>query len=179
MSNDLVAFGEGLADHDLSESELAVALLWFLEHTTEASETTAARLAEIMHDLSLRGQVNTSRLAKRLGSHADVVRGKKAGTFKIKLSKKPALEQRYAALLKRPMPKVESHVLASDDFLATRRYLETLVFQVNGSYQFGFYDACMVLCRRLIETLLIEAFEQSGKSAAIKQQNSYIQLGDP
>jgi hypothetical protein len=177
MSDDLVAFGKGLASLDLSEVDLGVALLWFLEHT-ETPETTAAGLAGIMHDLSLRGRVNTSRLAKHLSSHTDLVRGKKAGSFKIKLSKKAALEQKYAALLKRPIPKVESHVLASDDFLATRRYLETLVFQINGSYQFGFYDGCMVLCRRLMETLLIEAFEQNGKSTAIKRQNNYLQLSD-
>jgi hypothetical protein len=146
MNNELAIFGEGLAGLALSETELAVALLWFLEHDAEAPEVAAPQLATIIHDLSLRGKVNTSRLATNLASDPDVVRGKKSGTFKIKLSRKRDLEERYAALLKRPMPKVDSHVLASDDFLATRRYLETLVLQINGSYQFGFYDGCAVLC---------------------------------
>ncbi|MHC4054680.1 hypothetical protein [Bradyrhizobium sp. 25ACV] len=178
MNDDLVAFGEGLASIQLSEVDLAVALLWFLEHTLEAHDVTTSELADVMHDLSLRGRVNSTRLGTRLTAHGDVVRGKRAGSYKIKLSKKSLLEQKYESLLKRPMPKVESHVLASDDFLATRRYLETLVRQINGSYQFGFYDACVVLCRRLMETLLIEAFEQNSHSAAIKHQGNYVQLSD-
>lgn len=178
MSNDLVVFGEGLASLDLNEADLAVALLWFLDQSSGATDVTATQLANVMHDLSLRGTVNASRLNKRLVDHADVVRGKKSGSFRIKLSRRSALDQKYQALLKRPTPKVESHVLASDDFLATRRYLETLVFQINGSYQFGFFDACMVLCRRLMETLLIEAFEQNGHSAAIKQQSNHLQLSE-
>jgi hypothetical protein len=178
MDNDLIAFGQGLAGLDLSETDLSVALLWFLEEKAEATEFTAARLGSLIHDLSLRGQVNTSRLTKRLAAHSDVVRGKHSGSFKIKLSRRPALEQKYAPLLRRPAPKVESHVLASDDFLATRRYLETLVFEINGSYQFGFYDGCIVLCRRLMETLLIEAFEHAGKSSYIKQHNHYLQLSE-
>lgn len=53
-----------------------------------------------------------------------------------------------------------------------------MVFQNNGTYQFGFYDGCAVLCRRLVETLLIESFEQAGRGAAIKKGTTYLQLND-
>lgn len=41
----------------------------------------------------------------------------------------------------------------------TRGYIERIANQINGTYEKGWYDACAVLLRRLIETLIIEAFE--------------------
>jgi len=178
MDSDLAAFGEGLATLNLSETDIAVALLWFTEQRSEATELSAARLAELIHDLALRGQINVYRLAGQLGYHSDVVGGKKKGTFKLKLASRAALTNRYSLFLKRPMPKIENHILEVDDFKGKRPYLEALVVQINGTYQLGFYDGCIVLCRRIIETLLIESFEQNNKAAAIKKNNEYLQLSD-
>ena len=50
----------------------------------------------------------------------------------------------------------------------SRAYIERIVCQVNGCYDSGWYDACAVMIRRLIETLLIEAFESAGISEKIK-----------
>ena len=50
----------------------------------------------------------------------------------------------------------------------SRAYIERIVYQVNGCYDSGWYDACAVMIRRLIETLLIEAFENAGMSEKIK-----------
>ncbi|WP_108098262.1 DUF4145 domain-containing protein [Pseudomonas sp. GV071] len=41
----------------------------------------------------------------------------------------------------------------------TRGYLEKIMHQANGCYANGWYDACAVMIRRLIETLIIETFE--------------------
>jgi hypothetical protein len=50
----------------------------------------------------------------------------------------------------------------------TRGYLERVANQVNGAYDNGWYDACAVMIRRLLETLIIEAFEHSGLAGKIK-----------
>ncbi|MEO6045424.1 MAG: DUF4145 domain-containing protein [Tepidiformaceae bacterium] len=42
---------------------------------------------------------------------------------------------------------------------------------MNGSYEKGYYDACAVMIRRLLETLIIEAFEHAKDSAAIQAAN--------
>lgn len=42
----------------------------------------------------------------------------------------------------------------------TRGYIERVVNQINGTYEHGWYDACSVMLRRLIETLIIEAYEK-------------------
>jgi len=43
----------------------------------------------------------------------------------------------------------------------TRGYIEKVANQINGCYEKGWYDACAVMIRRLVETLLIEAFEHN------------------
>ena len=50
----------------------------------------------------------------------------------------------------------------------TRGYLEKVGNQVNGCYENGWYDACSVLLRRLIETLIIESFEKHSIADRIK-----------
>ena len=50
----------------------------------------------------------------------------------------------------------------------TRPYLETITHQLNGSYDHGWYDACAVMMRRLIETLIIEVFEKRGTARRIQ-----------
>ena len=61
----------------------------------------------------------------------------------------------------------------------TRGYIEKLVHQINGTYESGWYDACAVMIRRLIETLIIEAYEAYSISASIKNsQGDFLYLGD-
>ncbi len=162
----------------LSESDLAVALIWYKSHVEQTSEVSVSDLARLMHDLSLRGQVNSSRLASNLSKHIDLVRGKVRNTFKLKLSSQASLNSKYEQLLARPLPKVTSHIIDENDFVGTRKYFETMVHQINGCYQFGFYDACILICRRLMESLLIEAFEHKGKADAIKLRGHYFQLAE-
>jgi hypothetical protein len=53
----------------------------------------------------------------------------------------------------------------------TRDYIERLVEQINGCYEHGWYDASAVMIRRLLETLIIEAFEAYGDAQLIKNKN--------
>ncbi|SFK14033.1 protein of unknown function [Sphingomonas sp. NFR04] len=55
-------------------------------------------------------------------------------------------------------------------FDRTRGYLVKIANQANGAYANGWYDACAVMLRRLLETLIIEAFESRGIAQNI--QNS-------
>lgn len=50
----------------------------------------------------------------------------------------------------------------------TRGYIEKITHQINGSYTNGWYDACAVMTRRLIETLIIEVYESHGIADKIK-----------
>jgi hypothetical protein len=53
----------------------------------------------------------------------------------------------------------------------TRGYIERVVHQINGTYANGWYDACAVMIRRLVETLIIETFEKHNIAEKIKNKS--------
>lgn len=61
----------------------------------------------------------------------------------------------------------------------TRGYIEKIANQANGCYEKGWYDACAVMVRRLIETLIIEAFEKHLIAGTIQNsQGDFLYLRD-
>ena len=61
----------------------------------------------------------------------------------------------------------------------TRSYIAAIAQQINGAYENGWYDACAVMIRRLIETLIIETFEKHGVAHKIKgSSGDYLFLRD-
>jgi len=61
----------------------------------------------------------------------------------------------------------------------TRGYIEKVANQVNGCYEHGWFDACAVMMRRLVETLIVEAFESYGIAHKIKNPNGdFLYLSD-
>lgn len=62
---------------------------------------------------------------------------------------------------------------------AKRGYLVTIGRQMNGCYTTGWYDAATVMMRRLVEIVIIEAFEANGLATKIKDPNgNYKPLSD-
>jgi len=60
-----------------------------------------------------------------------------------------------------------------------RGYLVTVGRQMNGCFSQGWYDACAVMMRRLIEASIIEAFEHKLIAQKIKgADGNYLQLTD-
>jgi hypothetical protein len=59
-----------------------------------------------------------------------------------------------------------------------RGYLVAVGRQLNGCYASGWYDGCAVMMRRLLESVIIEAFEASKLDAKIKDPTSgdFVQL---
>lgn len=61
----------------------------------------------------------------------------------------------------------------------SRSYIVKVAHQVNGTYSNGWYDACAVMVRRLIETLIIECYECHKIEEKIKDSSgSYLFLKD-
>src|SRR5262249_21203980 len=48
--------------------------------------------------------------------------------------------------------------------------------QANGCYERGWYDACSVMVRKLVEVLIIAAFEAKGEAARIKKDDNFLML---
>ena len=60
----------------------------------------------------------------------------------------------------------------------TRSYIEKVANQINGCYEKGWFDACAVMIRRLLETLIIEVYEKHGISNNIKKNGDFMFLKD-
>ena len=70
-------------------------------------------------------------------------------------------------------------VVPSILFKGTRGYLEKIVNQANGAYSQGWFDASAVMIRRLLETLIVEAFEKHGRAAEIQNRDGdFLYLRD-
>lgn len=66
------------------------------------------------------------------------------------------------------LPSRKEMVLAKSLVKGTRGYIESVANQINSTYENACYDACAVMIRRLVETLIIEAFEHHNIADKIK-----------
>jgi hypothetical protein len=69
------------------------------------------------------------------------------------------------------IPSRAEPVLAFSLVRGTRSYIERVVHQINTTYADACYDSCAVMLRRLIETLIIEAYEGHGIATQIQNAN--------
>ncbi len=153
----------------------AVALLWYYRHTQEYEERSASALATDLRDEGF-PKPNVTRLARDLKRSRHTARGKRPGTFQIDVRRVSALDEEYLPLLGIDRVKVSGAVLAGDALTGTRGYLEELAHQINGTYDAGFFDACAVLCRRLMETLLIEVYVHRQRHHEVQQNGVFVSL---
>jgi hypothetical protein len=66
-------------------------------------------------------------------------------------------------------------VLPAEIFTSARKYIQAVVRQINLSYDHGLFDCCAVMCRRLFETLIIEAFENQGALNELKRSDGELE----
>lgn len=168
-------FAHGLAQKSLSHVDRAVALLWYYRHTQEFEERSASGLATDLHDEGF-PKPNVTRLAADLKRSRYTARGRRPGTFQIDVRQIAALDEAYLPLLGTRKTKVTGAVLPTDALAGTRGYLEQLAHQINGTYDSGFFDACAVLSRRLMETLVIETYIHHGRHHEIQQNGVFVSL---
>jgi hypothetical protein len=168
-------FAHGLAQKSLSHVDRAVALLWYYRHTQEFEERSASALATDLHDEGF-PKPNVTRLASDLRRSQFTARGKRPGTFQIDVRHIATLDESYLPLLGTRKAKVTGAVLASDALAGTRGYLEQLAHQINGAYDYGFFDGCAVLSRRLMETLVIEVYVHLGRHHEIQHNGVFLPL---
>lgn len=174
--SDLESFAEQLATLGQSQVEQAVALIWYRDHMDQGTSVSAKTLADDLHGHSLASVVNVSRLARQLARHADTVRGSTTNSFKIKASSRPKLDEKYSAALGRRRVRPTDSVVPREQFTGRRKCWQDLVEEINGCYDHGFHDGAAVLCRRLVEALIVEAFKVKKADAAIKSGNDYLML---
>lgn len=79
----------------------------------------------------------------------------------------------------RKFPEPTNSLFPKELILNTRRYIKEIAFQALSCFDFKLYDACSVMLRKLIETLIIETFERHNLSEKIKDKTGdFLYLSD-
>ena len=169
---EFVEFCEKLETLTLPAPQQALALLWFHDEKQPDINITAGNLARQIHDSGL-GHPNSTRLADQLRATGLVL--SRAGGFSLKALARGKIREQLKPILGAVAPAVDQDLgyLPAHVWVNTRGYIEKVCEQLNGTYQFGFYDGTAVLVRRLVETLIIEAFEALKREQEIKDTNGH------
>lgn len=167
-------FLQSLKKLKIKNTELMVALLWWHGLADPAIEISPKQLCDEIHDAGYPKQ-NVSRMAENLGKDKRTSKGIKR-TFRIKITEREKLENKYLSYVKqRPIPASDS-LLPTDMFKNSRGYIEKVVSQINASHDTSLFDYCAVMCRRLLETLVIEVYEHKGWADELKGPDGHFMM---
>lgn len=166
--SDPLSFLKRVDESSLKTFDRALALLWHDgKHGGEGIK--AGELCRIIERAGHPGQ-NVSRLSAKLSSEKKWVSRVPGGNaWRIHPRAQGELDRLYSSLLSiKTLPPETDSVLPNALFKGTRGYIEKVVFQINASFDASLYDCCAVMCRRHLETLIIEVYEKAGRAAAIQ-----------
>jgi hypothetical protein len=163
-----------IAPRPISMLDRAIALLWHAGADDVSRGMTAKDIAETLHAAGYPEQ-NISRLERSLKEDRRTVRARPAG-WRITPQARLHLNEEYAfASTPRPLAHRDS-VLPKDLVTNTRGYVEKVVEQINKSYDAELFDCTAVMCRRLLETLIIEVYESKGRANVVKGADGHFMM---
>ncbi|MDM9385395.1 hypothetical protein QUB80_32595 [Chlorogloeopsis sp. ULAP01] len=173
---DLEDFCIRLNQLELSNAQRALAILWFHDCQNPGICMKASTLARTIYTAGL-GNPNPTQLEEAIAKIKLTLKSK-AG-FKLKPTERDTIKGWLIPILEGVAADVdlEHSYLPEAIWKNTRGYIEKIAFQVNGCFQYGFYDGASVLLRRLVETLLIECYEHDKTQARISDSDgNYFML---
>jgi hypothetical protein len=147
-------------------AEKAVAVLWFHDQKTPDAAMTAGALTKIMGDHHV-GTPHSTRLADAI-RRTKLCNESKAG-FALKPGSRGVVGEWFAGKLDGVQPRINhaEGYLPEAIWLDTRDYIESVCRQLNGCFAHAYYDGALVMLRRLLETLIIEAYDHLKRRAEI------------
>ncbi len=156
----------------LGSIDRALALLWFVGRNDPTQGLSANAICTQVETAGHPKQ-NRTRLEQQLRVHRGT---SKAGgsAWRLHPRVRRELDGKYEfALQPKPLAASDS-VLPMDLFVRTRDYIERVVEQINKSYDAQLWDCAAVMCRRLLETLIIESYEKAGRASEIKGSDGHF-----
>lgn len=160
---------------DLPPAKQIPLLGFYLLFYKEYHSYTASDIMKCFEYLNIPPYSNISSYLSREKSAKRMVKCKDGG---YALSRKVYDEISYKINNSVP-PKPSSELFPLDIFEDTRDYIKKTAVQAVVCYDNQAYDACLVMIRRLIETLIIETFEYYNVQDRIKTSNgNYMYCSD-
>lgn len=177
MSLSIDDFCHALKGLDKTNVEKALALLWYYDHQQPDTSRTAGQLAKVLSDHHV-GTPNQTALAEALRK-TRLTKESKSG-FSLKPGSRRVIRDWLPDLsgFQPPMDHT-SGFLPEPIWKNTRGYIEEVCRELNGCFKQAYYNAAAVMLRRLLETLIIEAYEHLCRENEIKDAGgNYLMLSD-
>lgn len=168
------AFFDVLANIDASETDLAIYFLWYLLNNVAEGETISfSMIMDMFAESRLRGNVNASRLKENLRrDERSIV--KSLTDIQIKRNFEKNADLMFGIVADTPhQPQAE---LLSQIFSKRAEYFQELSREINSSYEMRNFNSSAVIMRRMVESLIIEAYLRSGLADVIKHNGNFIML---
>lgn len=168
-------FANALAlNSDLTEPELARRTCWYICQRDGKSSAQIGEIIQFLAASSVRPNINSSRLKLKLKKDRNTSISKE-GIVQLPKAQSLKISEIYSELFDTP-PEVVDTILVLSDFQQSRKYVLSLALQVNGAYQFKFFDACAVMMRRLAEVLIIDGYINKGDDAKIRGSDGNLMM---
>ncbi len=153
--------------------EVSISLIWYMGIEDHSNHVSMKEMCDLIEN-ALNTRPHITKLRNTLKSDKRTSYRKKDDSFSIKTPERPALDDALLEYIdNRPIPKFNSflpHIL----FNNTRGYIVKTVDQINASYTYGLYDCCAVMCRRLLETLIIDIYEKRKETEKLKGKDGHF-----
>lgn len=151
-----------------SEIEKAALVAYYLYKIRNIDSFPIALLVNEMLEFGL-NIPNQSRLKAKILRHPSFARSTGVNMFRLSLREKENLEKHYPSVkMETEEVNAEELVLPHELFRGTRGYIESVVKQINASYQHNLFDGCAMLMRRLLEMLIILSYKHVSRELEIK-----------
>lgn len=163
---------------DMGAIDRAVALLWYAGRDDSSAGLSTGQICRAIESAG-HAQQNVTRLRVALGRlKAKTIRVPgKNDCWRLGPHHRAEITPLFSPFVEGPIvPPASDSVLPRSLFRATRTYIERTVQQINASYDAGLFDCTAVMCRRLLETLIIETYESVGRGEEIKGADGHFQM---
>lgn len=178
MHLNLDDFCEILKGLKKTNTEKALAVLWFHDRKCPDVFMTAGDLARVLDNHHV-GSPNQTALWNALCKSKFVSRTKLG--FVLKPGSRKLIREWLPYAIDGIQPAMDhaTGYLPVAVWKDTRGYIEEVCRQLNGCFNAAYYDAAAVMLRRLLETLIIEAYEHLTREKEIKDASgNYFLLVD-
>jgi hypothetical protein len=177
MHLSLDGFCEVVKKSNKNNAEKALAVLWYFDHDQPGIAKTARQLTKVLGDHHI-GTPNQTALAEAIRK-TKLASDSKSG-FSLKPGSRKIIRD-WLPDLDGIQPTIDhaSSYLPEPIWKHTRGYIEEVCRELNGCFHHAYYNAAAVMLRRLLETLIIEAYEHLDRETEIQDGGSnYLMLTD-
>jgi hypothetical protein len=177
MHLSLDGFCEVVKKSNKNNAEKALAVLWYFDHDQPGIAKTARQLTKLLGDHHI-GTPNQTALAETIRK-TKLANDSKSG-FSLKPGSRKIIRD-WLPDLDGIQPAIDhaSGYLPEPIWRNTRGYIEEVCRELNGCFHHAYYNAAAVMLRRLLETLIIEAYEHLERETEIQDGGgNYLMLSD-